>query len=152
MSYATNSDLQGEFKSLSLTASTPLTTTKVDEWCLEESNFIDMYVGTKYTVPVDSGTSPKAFSLLKRLCIALVRPRMAAFLNIQAGGGSKASQSSEQAYTPKDAVQTLQDIRDAKIKLVDAVLATSQDGVESFTDDNSGTLQPPTFTRGDNDW
>lgn len=156
MPYATNSDVALEFKALvangGFTTLTNVTAAQVDEWCLRASNFIDAKIAGKYTVPVVIGTSPNSFSLLKDVCVWLVKPRVAAILGLQTGESKSSTGNKDSTDWNKRALDTLKEIQSGAMKLSDAPLATSADGTESFTNDNSATLQPPQFTRQGDDW
>jgi len=153
--YATNTDLVAEFPALSqgggFTSTTTVTATQVDEWCVRASNLIDAKIGGKYSTPVDATLSPKSFSLLKDICCWMVYARVAPIVGVNTGS-SKTSSSGKNLDWREQAEKALKDIQSGAMKLNDGVLATSTDGVESFTSDNQATLQPPTFTREDDKW
>lgn len=153
--YASNTDVVLEFKALAanggFTTLTNVTAAQVDEWCHRASNYIDAKIAGKYSVPVDSTLSPKSFSLLKDICVQLVAPRVAAVLNLKTGD-SKTSVGGNASDWKKLAKEQLEEIQSGKMKLTDAVLATTADGVESYVNDNSDTILPPTFTRSGDDW
>ncbi len=155
MAYASNTDVAAEFKALAaaggFTTSTNVTAAQVDEWCTRASNYIDAKIAGKYSTPVLVADSPNSFSLLKDICVLLVVPRVAAVLNLKTGD-DKTSPKGNQSDWKKRAEDMLVEIQSGKMKLSDATLATSADGVESFTNDNSDTLQPPTFTKKGDNW
>lgn len=152
MSYATNTDLLVEFKGLSGWNSSTVSSTTVDTWCDKASAFIDAQIGGKYQVPVVSASSPQAFKVLAEICVWLVKERVQGVLKFQTGAPKTSVRGSENTDWRAVALNTLKQIRTGEIKLVDAPLATSQDAVESYTNDNSDTLQPPQFTRESDDW
>lgn len=49
------------------------------------------------------------------------------------------------------AIDTLEEIQNGKMKLTDAPLAVTGDGVASFTNSNAAT-RSPTFTMDDDNW
>lgn len=151
MAYATSTDLALEFKGLTYGAS--LLAVTVDEWCVQASNLIDSYVGKVYSTPVVSATSPLAFSVLKMLCIQLVRPRMESVLQVRTGE-TRTSQTRGDSPSPSSsaaAMKSLCAIRDEDMDLVDATLVTQANGVRStLTDCVSTTI--PEFTREDPAW
>jgi hypothetical protein len=157
LSYATNTDLAAEFPALTanggFTTTTKVTAAQVDEWCSRASNFIDSKIGGKYTVPVDSTASPKTFSLLKEICCWMVYPRVAGVVGLPTGDSKTSSGVAAKTIDfGKKAEDTLKEIQSGAMKLVDAPLATTADGVDSYTANNAPTLQPPTFTREDDSW
>jgi len=152
MSYATNTDLLAEFPALtSFPSSGKVTAASVDEFCTRASNRIDAKIGGKYQTPVDSTASPKSFSILKEICCWMVYARLAPIMGLSTGEGKTSTGGKAPDYA-KMAADTLSEIQAGKMKLIDANLATAADGVESYTDDNSATLQPPTFTREGDNW
>ncbi len=156
MAYASNTDVVAEFKALSqnggFTTTTGVTAAQVDEWCTRASNFIDSKIGGKYSVPVGSIASPNSFSLLKEICVWLVAGRVANVLNLQTGDAKTSSGTNKKTDFKSQAMDALDEIRSGKMKLNDGVLATSADGAQSYTNDNVDTTQPPTFTRGGDNW
>lgn len=147
MAYATNADLLLEFKGL--VYGNNLQAATVDEWCNQASNRIDSYLTGRYVTPVNSGTSPIAFSILKNICIQIVKLRMNEFLRIQTGD-EKTSQGGVSA-SPKQIASELESLRDLKTILKDAVLATATDGATSFDAQNTATVKP-TFNKGTDQW
>jgi hypothetical protein len=157
MPYATNTDVAAEFPALAanggFTTTTRVTAAQVDEFCTRASNYIDAKIAGKYDVPVNVTASPNSFSLLKDICCRLVAARLAPIIGISTGDAKTTAaggkSGSPKGQSPDDILAELQS---GKMKLSDAVLATSADGVESYTDDNSSTLQPPTFQRKTDQW
>lgn len=154
MAYASNTDVILEFKGLAAVGwnTQTVTAATVDEWCTQASNIIDTAIGGKYQVPVNSGTSPNSFSVLKNLCIQLVKPRVQNVLKSGTGDNASASKAGTEADPTKGVMDFLKQVASGDVKLSDAVLATTQDGVESYTNDNADTLQPPTFNRHTDEW
>lgn len=152
MPYAANTDLLSEFKGLSAWDSSVLSAATVDEWCQQASNTIDASIAGKYSVPVDSTASPAAFSVLKAICIQLVKPRVQGVLKSATGEAKNSTSAGGAPDSTKDAKDALKQIQSGAMQLVDAVLATSADGVESYTNDNAACLQPPEFDRHKKQW
>lgn len=154
--YADKDDIAAEFKGLSasggFTASTNPTSTQVNDWCTRASALIDSKIAGKYETPVDESASPNAFLVLMEICIWLVRARVSTVLNLQTGDSKTSSGPKGAEDWNKKAKDALEEIQSGKMKLTDATLAVSGDGVDSFTNNESATLQPPTFTREDDNW
>lgn len=81
----------------------------------------------------------------------MVYARIAPIMGLSTGDAKTTTGTKAPDYTAR-ADKTLAEIQSGTMKLTDAVLATSGDGVESFTDDNSSTLQPPEFQRSSDQW
>lgn len=116
------------------------------------SVLIDSKIAGKYQTPIDPTASPIAYSLLKEVCVWMVVPKVASVLGVQTGDAKTSTGQGKRQDTAQKAQDTLKEIQSGTMKLVDADLATAADGTESFTNDNSATLQPPTFTREGDDW
>ena len=154
MAYADNTNLALEFPSFAAfmnDGTTKVRADTVDEFCARASRFIDAKIAGKYITPIDPTASPESFSLLKDICCWMVYPRVAAIAGQQTGD-SKTSTGGKGVDWGKKAADTLKEIQGGEMKLTDALLASSSDGVESYTNDNAATLQPPTFTRESEDW
>ncbi len=135
--YAQLSDIQGEFKSVTFdTTSTP-TATQVDDFIDEEESTVESSVGMKYTIPVSSTASPKAFKLVRKLVKRLVAGRIKNIIAVKSGSqDANQGKISDGDALIADAQKTLLAIRNGDIKLVDGVLASTNDGVRSFNVDN----------------
>lgn len=155
MAYATSSDIANEFKSIDF-VNGALKSAAVDEWCTQASNLIDSYLAGKYVVPVSASTSPNAFSILKMLCIGIVKPRLSTALGTQTGA-PKTSQNpggqggSPVGSIPKDISDTLSKLQSGAMTLTDGVLQSTSDGVNSYTSSNV-SADVPKFTREDDQW
>ena len=152
MPYATHADVAAEFKGLTaLSATTTPTATQVTDFIARASNLIDSKIAGKYATPVSSTTAPRAYSVLQEICIGLVRHKVAGILSLPTAdtrttsGGSKLN-SEEKALTSLTEIQT------GKMKLVDAELATAADGVQGQGNNDSASLQPPTFRKEGDQW
>lgn len=155
--YATNTDVAPEFKALAanggFTTETSVSAAQVDEWCTRISNLIDSKLGGKYAVPIDPTNSPNSFSLIKDICVLIVAARVAPIIGLQTGSAKTSTGSAGGRSIGKiDPWATLKEIQSGTMKLNDAVLATSADGAESYTNDNKSTLQPPEFKRKGDQW
>jgi hypothetical protein len=134
------------------TASTRMTATQVDEFCARASNVIDAKIAGKYTTPVDSTASPKAFSLLREICCWLVYSRIAPILGLSTGDAKTSTGSKLAADPASRAEAVLKEIQSGTMKLVDAPLATSADGTESYATDNAASMPPTKFKRDGEAW
>lgn len=152
MAYATNADLLLEFKGLTAWNTATLAGSTVDTWCGNFSKLIDGKIGGKYSTPVDSTASPNSFAILKEICIWFVRQKVSTTLFQQTGDEKTSSKAGNPNDYHQKAMDTLKEIADGTLVLSDATLATSADGVESYTNDNSATLQPPVFKKTGDQW
>jgi hypothetical protein len=125
--YCINTDIIADFAgSVSFTASSKVTLTDVNNYIASESNYIDSAISSKYLTPVIIGNSPLAFDLLKRICIFRVSDRIRNILEIKTGEKKTDQDTKGQSRMPSD---DLKKIIDGKLRLIDATLATSDDGL-----------------------
>lgn len=132
--YCILSDIQSDFGDITFDADSKVTDTKVDEFIVSESNYIDSYISSKYAVPVVEANSPSAFALLKRICIFRVSDRIRNILEIKTGDNAINQDVKGQSRTPSD---DLKKIIDGKLRLIDAPLATTDDGLSYGLTDSS---------------
>ena len=135
MEYATALLVQKEFKSLQFSAS-GLAETTVDEWIIEESEYINARIALKYQVPILVGTSPLSFKVLQQICIWLVTKRIQETLEVKTTvpegqqivvGGDKRTLAEAR----------LDKILDGTLVLTDAISSGSEQGVSSFSVDSN---------------
>jgi len=81
MAYAVVADVQAEFKSISFTSTTQVTTTKVGDWIAEADAEINSIIGIRYQTPVPSSTD--AAKICKTISIWLVKDRIRGVLEIK---------------------------------------------------------------------
>lgn len=146
MTYCTASNVAAEFKGVTFTTSTTPALSSVEEFIEQESNYIDGYVSGRYETPVDESSSPKAYSILKRICTFLVVDRVRQILKVKTGS-DKLDQEARGRI--KDAKKDVLAIVSSELKLTDASLATSHDG---FADFNSSNDIEPVFDVTKQQW
>lgn len=145
MAYSTNSQVAGEFKNISFSASTPVTDTEVDRFIEEIDQYIDSRIGKKYEVPV---TGSASIIILRQISIWLVADRVKKILEIK-NVNSKAVAQGVRPGLYEEAMEMLDDIVDGDLLLPDATLLSSGDGFDSYTYANS---IDPTFKRNTDQW
>jgi len=126
MAYCTNSDVQAEFKKLNFDSS-GITSAEVDEFINQEDAYIDGVISQKYDVPV---TASESLKILKTISIHLVAYRVKAILAVKTG--IEATDQGGENSLKAMADQKLTQIVEGKLRLRDADLANSYDGVKSF--------------------
>lgn len=131
--YATQADIEAEFKALTFSASTNPTATQVVQFIEEEEEVVAASVGMKYALPITSASNPKAFKLIRKTVVELVAGRVKNIIAVKSGSqDANQGKVSDGDAMIKRAMDRLKLIRDGEIKLVDATLASSSDGVSSF--------------------
>lgn len=137
MSYCEQSDIEADFKNIVFDDESAVTDEQLDAWIEQESAYIDARVALRYVVPVVESTFPKAFLLLKRICIFRVSERVRNKIEVK----SNVSQAleSEEKYS-KNRVRTFNDDLDliAKGLLVLEGVPTlpNGSGISSFNTDS----------------
>lgn len=125
--YCQLSDIQADFaNSVSFDANSKVTDTDVNNLIASESIYIDSSIVAKYQVPVVEVDSPKAFALLKRICVFRVSDRIRNILEIKTGNDDINQDVKGESRTPND---DLKKIIDGKLRLIDALIASSDDGL-----------------------
>ena len=143
MAYASTSDVTNEFKSLTLNDAS-VSSAKVTEWLAQADAYINAKLGLRYVVPI---TGTAALIIVKQIETWLVAGRVKDVLEVQSGS-TKADQGTR-GDLGKKAEAMLSEIVAGKMKLTDATLATSADGVRSFNVDES---EEHTFKKGEDQW
>lgn len=143
MSYCTTTDVTNEFRKLALNDET-VSTTKVTAWITQADAYINGKLGLRYQVPI---TGTESLKIVGLIATWLVAGRVKDTLEIQSGS-PKAEQSTKGDLGAK-AEKMLKEIVAGEMKLSDATLATSADGVRSFNVDES---EEHTFKKGEDQW
>ena len=125
--YCSLDDIKTEFaNSINLDSNPKLPATDIDNLIVSESNYIDSNIASKYLTPIDKNNSPLAYELLKRICVYLDADRIRNILNIKTGVQTLDQDVKAPNRTPKD---DLFSIVDGKLRLIDGIIATDDDGV-----------------------
>jgi hypothetical protein len=144
MAYATQEEIEGDFKNVTFTTATSVTTADVARFIDEASALIDAKVGMVYTVPV---TGPNALLVLKTICIDLVCPRIKRILDVKTG--AEETEQGVKGTVEGAAMRRLNDIVARKLLLSDAVSLEAGEGVSSYAVNNS---LEHTFKKGERQW
>jgi len=131
MAYSTQPQVEGEFKDVTFTASTPVTDSDVARFIAEADAEIDSKIGRKYVVPVTGATS---IILLRMISVILVSERIKKILAVKTGD-SKIDQDAETSKE-KTARKMLDQIVKGEMLLSDATAVSSGGGVRSYTYEN----------------
>lgn len=134
MAYATLAQVQSQFKRITFSASSAVTTDDVAQFIEDADAVIDAEIGCRYTVPVTGGTS--ALALLRKICITLVAQQIR---EIMATKTPDQKTTSEQGPTLTfDAYGMLEKIKTGQLNLIGAEQSAS--GIQSFT--NTEDVEP----------
>ena len=144
MAYSTTTDVASEFKNITISATSALTTTEVTEFIVQADAYIDSRLGLKFTVPI---TGAESLKIVKRLSIWLVASRMKEIYKVKTG--AVLVDQGETGDLGKMAREELDKIIKNELLLSDATLLSSANGVKSFSNDNG---EEYTFQRNRDDW
>lgn len=145
MSYCITSDIQSEFRKITFSTGTDVTTAEVTEFITQADAKINAYLSVKYQVPI---TGTNALIVIKQFSIELVANRIKRILQMKTGK-TETEQEAGGMRTDTQIYTELKDIAAGKIKLTDATLASSYDGIKSYT--SSNTVEK-TFDQGIEQW
>lgn len=147
MAYCTYQEVQSDFKSLDLTATSLVTITDVQGFITESDALINSYLGMRYKVPIISGP---ALDLLKLYSRSLTSLRIKRLLEVVQTVNTEANQVVKLTLlSEKDVIQNLKDIRDGKAILPGTPELTKAGGFNSF---NTKNCIKPVFKKGEKQW
>ncbi len=146
MAYSTFAQVSSEFKSITFSATTEVTSTEITRFIEEADAEIDSFVGRKYVVPI---TQSESLKIMRMLSIWLVADRVREIMQMKDVGIEKLKQGVRAPNSAKRARDMLDKIVDGEIKLSDASLSTTHDGVQSFAVEES---LEHTFKKGVDQW
>lgn len=128
MAYCTSSDIASEFRDITFSSTTAVTTTDVSAFCDQASALIDSYVANKYAVPV---TGTASLLLMKMIAVWLVKSRIISIISVKAPV-DKARQDPDSQKLYDQALALLNQIKKGTLQLTDATLVSSADGLTSY--------------------
>lgn len=144
MAYSSVENIQSEFKNLTISATTEVTTTEVTRFIEEADAYIDGVISQKYQVPI---TGAMSLIIVRQISIYLVAQRVKDILEVKTG--SQQSEQDGRGSFKAFAEKALKDIIDDKLLLSDATLYSPEDGVASYVSSNN---VPFIFERGTEQW
>lgn len=152
MAYTSAALVQAEFKSITFSATTAITSDDVTEFIAQEEALLDAKVSKKYSTPI---TAPAAaLSVMKMIATLYVKARILDILAVKTGD-QKTEQGVSGASLREKADKLVEGIVDGSIKLSTASLAEGTDGVQDYVSQNTnsdGSAIEPTFNREDDLW
>jgi phage gp36-like protein len=149
MTYATTTDIQSEFKSLPLSASSAVTTTEVEKFLEETDAIIDTFLAARYTLPI---TGTKSLLVLKKIEIDFVAYRVAKILNLKKEvplPDENIIQELNEGAAYRESKKLLDGLFTGKMLLPDESPKTSGSGMSDY---NSANSVEPIFERDTKQW
>lgn len=135
MAYATVDEVAGEFKGITFSATSAVSSDRVEAFIAEADAEIDSMLSAKYEVPI---TGASALLLVRRISLAIVSDRIREIIAAK-GGDAKTQQKSGESASAL-ARKHLEEFAQGKRRLVDATLISSNDGIESYSSNDD--LEP----------
>lgn len=153
MAYATHSDVSAEFKGITFSASTAITSTEVTEMISQEEATLDARLSKRYVTPI---TGTEALKIMKRLSIQMTKSRIVDILQVKTGD-AKVDQGSSGFPIREQVEALLKMIIAGEMDLTDATLREASQGVSSYNSENIVHPTPTpstyrTFTRDSDAW
>lgn len=145
MAYCNNAQVASEFKEITFSTSSSVTTADVDRFIEEADSEIDARIGTRFVVPV---TGPISLITLRQISIWLVTYRIREILRVK-NPSKETEQNVRDGNMRAQALKMLDDIVKGLMTLADASLINSADGVSSYG--VSAGLEH-TFRKGEDSW
>lgn len=150
--YADVSDVQTEFKSVTFSGSSAVTSTAVTGFINQAEAWIDAQIGTVYTTPVSGSSS---LLILKMTTVQLVKARITDILQVKTGD-VKVDQAASGKDMREAAEKMIKDLKDKQFILKDATLIRSSGGVNSYgsanATDQNGSTTDNIFQKGMRQW
>lgn len=135
MAYATNAEIEADFKDSTFTTTSNVKTADVTQFIVEADALINSYVGTVYTAPVSA--SGEGLSLLKLLSRSLVAARIKRIMEVKQEKNADPNQNIVGVLlSPTAVMKILKDIQERNIALAGAELLVSSGGFYSNNDSN----------------
>ncbi len=148
MAYATDAEIQADFKDLTFSTTTNVKTADVVQFIVEADALIDAYVGTVYTVPVT--TAGAGLSLLKLLSRSLVAARIKRIMEVKQEKNADPSQNVVGVLlSPTAVMKILTDIQKQVIALAGAAALVSGGG---FFSENVNCDVEPVIEKDTKQW
>jgi hypothetical protein len=133
MAYSTITQIQMEFKSITISATSPITINMVNEFIKQTDQFIESRIGLRYIVPI---TGSSSLTLIGMISLTLVAERIKRIIEVKGEDPSK-NQTPGRTKREQWALDLLEKIAKNEFILPDAPLLKQSDGVQSYTSSTS---------------
>lgn len=138
--YADTDDVASEFKGITFSATSRVTTTEVGNFIDEAEARIEAKLGMIYSIPI---TGTKSLLIMKTLVVQSVKARILDILYVKTGNPEADQGGSGSASLYKEVKETIADLVSKKMLLIDASLLSGK-GWASYQNDND---IDPVFTK-----
>lgn len=147
MAYTTSTEVQADFKNITFSTTTLVTTADVVQFIAEIDALINSYVGMKYEIPVLADS--EALALLKLFSRTLVADRIKKVLEVKQATSTAVNQDVRGAYSTRDVMSALNSIKKGELKLSGATALVSGGG---FYSSNAANDRKRTFHKDCKEW
>jgi hypothetical protein len=124
--YLTAADINAELKNINFTTNTNITAATLDDLTDRTQAIVDGMLSARYIVPVIIATAPASALILKEICAKLGAAHVDEILR-QTGIKTSAEMQSKISKLKSDALAMLQEIKEDRLVLYDAVRKTPID-------------------------
>ncbi len=147
MAYTTYTEIQSDFKDMTFSTTTLVTSTDVTQFIVEADSLINAYVGARYTVPVTTGDGANLLKLLSR---CLVSGRIKKLLEVKQEKATDANQSVIGVLlSPTQVMKILNDIKNDELTLAGASSLVS--GLGFYSENYTNDVEP-VITKDTRQW
>jgi hypothetical protein len=147
MAYATYSEIEKDFKAVTFTDTSLVTSSAVTGFITEHDALIDSYIGMRYETPVTTGGG---LNLLKLLSRSLTVLRVKKILEVVQAQNSELNQNVVSVIlSQKMVMDILEQIQKGNRKLVGATLLSTASGFASYNNSNEVEF---TFKKDEQQW
>lgn len=134
MAYCTSTEIQSEFRDITFSSSSAVTTADVTSFIDQASAFIDSLLSSQFIVPI---TGTESLKVIKNICVWLVADRVSNILRLQKGQDDK-QPIQDSLY--KRAMEMISMILDNKVFLNDAKPIGSASPQSSFSSNTTAKV------------
>lgn len=146
MAYSSQDEVASDFKDISFTADTNVTSDDVDQFIVEADALINSYAGVRYVTPVTTG---EGLNLLKMFSRNIVANRIKSIMEVKQATNKDAVQNVRSGLSTADILKQLDLIRTGDLILVGADLWGSNAG---FVSSNYENDVKPQFHKDCKEW
>ena len=146
--YCTEKEVIAEFKNLTVTKDTAISTGDITSFIQQSEALINSYVSNRYTLPIE--ITSEGFLLLKMISIAMVAERIRGIMEVKQASAKDALQTVRRLLDSKTIFQMLKDIRDGNIVITGAAPIINN-GSTLYSETQAQSITPQ-FKRNVRQW
>lgn len=140
MAYSLNTDVAIEFKNMTFTLTSFVTTADVDTFITQMDALIDSYVGAKYVVPITADAS--ALALMQLFSVTLVADKIKKILEVKQDTNKDANQDVRGAYGTREVMSALLAIKKGEMVVSGATLIAGSGSGVIFSNNIANEVEP----------